>query len=87
MAAFRSGIKTVIIPAENAKDLEEIDQTVRKALQFVLVERADQVLEAALNRPMEPAALPRKRGRAQKAQELPPVPPASPAEGSSQMIQ
>lgn len=48
MAAFRNGIKTVIIPAENGKDLEEIDQTVRKALQFVLVERADQVLSAAL---------------------------------------
>ncbi len=48
MAAFRNGIKTVIIPADNGKDLEEIDQTVRKALQFVLVERADQVLSAAL---------------------------------------
>ena len=48
MAAFRNGIKTVIIPADNARDLEEIDQTVRKALQFVLVERADQVLSAAL---------------------------------------
>ena len=48
MAAFRNGIKTVIIPADNNKDLEEIDQTVRKALQFVLVERADQVLSTAL---------------------------------------
>ena len=48
MAAFRNGIKTVIIPAENGRDLEEIDQTVRKALQFILVERADQVLTAAL---------------------------------------
>ena len=48
MAAFRNGIKTVIIPADNGRDLEEIDQTVRKALQFVLVERADQVLSAAL---------------------------------------
>ncbi len=48
MAAFRNGIRTVIIPADNGRDLEEIDQTVRKALQFVLVERADQVLSAAL---------------------------------------
>ena len=48
MAAFRNGIKTVIIPADNEKDLEEIDQTVRKALQFILVEQADQVLSAAL---------------------------------------
>lgn len=48
MAAFRNGIRTVIIPADNGRDLEEIDQTVRKALQFILVERADQVLTAAL---------------------------------------
>ena len=48
MAALRNGVKTVLIPAENEKDLEEIDQTVRNALQFVLVEQADQVLAAAL---------------------------------------
>ena len=47
MAALRNGIKTVIIPADNGKDLEEIDQTVRKALQFILVEQADQVLAEA----------------------------------------
>lgn len=48
MAAKRSGIKTVLIPAENEKDLEEIDQTVRASLQFVLVEHVDQVLAHAL---------------------------------------
>ena len=48
MAAFRNGIKTVLIPTDNEKDLEEIDQTVRAALQFILVERADQVLAHAL---------------------------------------
>jgi ATP-dependent Lon protease len=48
MAAFRNGIKTVLIPADNGKDLEEIDQTVRKALHFVLVEQEEQVLEQAL---------------------------------------
>ena len=73
MAAFRNGIKTVLIPADNAKDLEEIDQTVRKALQFVLVERADQVLAQALNRPVEVSA-PRRRGR--KREPLPDLPPA-----------
>ena len=62
MAAFRNGINTVILPADNAKDLEEIDQTVRRALQFVLVERADQVLSAALNRPAQAVELPRKAG-------------------------
>ena len=63
MAAFRNGIKTVIIPMDNEKDLEEIDQTVRKALQFVLVERADQVLSAALNRPAEVVDLPPRQTR------------------------
>ena len=48
MAAYRNGIQKVIIPADNAKDLEEIDQTVRRALEFELVERADQVLSLAL---------------------------------------
>ena len=48
MAALRSGIKTVIIPKENEKDLEEIDQTVRKALHFVPVETVDAVFAVAL---------------------------------------
>ena len=51
MAALRHGIKTVIIPEANAKDLEEIDQTVRKALNFITVSHVDAVLEAALNLP------------------------------------
>jgi ATP-dependent Lon protease len=48
MAALRNGISTVIIPAENEKDLEEIDQTVRAALKFVAVQQVDQVLAQAL---------------------------------------
>ena len=37
MAALRNGVRTVIIPKANVKDLEEIDQTVRAALHFVPV--------------------------------------------------
>ena len=48
MAALRNGITTVIIPRENEKDLEEIDQTVRKALHFIPVETVDAVFTAAL---------------------------------------
>lgn len=48
MAALRSGMTTVIIPADNAKDLEEIDQTVRAGLTFLAVETVDEVLSAAL---------------------------------------
>ena len=48
MTALRSGIRTVILPKDNVKDLEEIDQTVRAALHFVPVESVDQVFAAAL---------------------------------------
>ena len=48
MAALRNGIKTVIIPGDNLKDLEEIDQTVRAALRFLPVEQVDTVLANAL---------------------------------------
>ena len=48
MAALRNGIKTVIIPKENEKDLVEIDQTVRKALHFIPAETVDAVFAAAL---------------------------------------
>ena len=48
MAAFRNGIHTVIIPEENRKDLEEIDQTVRQGLHFLTVSKAAEVLAEAL---------------------------------------
>ena len=51
MAALRNGIQTVIIPADNEKDLDEIDQTVRNALNFVLVDQAEQVLAQAILAP------------------------------------
>ena len=49
MAALRHGIKTVIIPADNERDLQEIDQTVRSQLRFVIARHVDTVLETALN--------------------------------------
>ena len=48
MAALRNGMKTVLIPADNMGDLEEIDQTVRAALKFIPVEQVDQVLSVVL---------------------------------------
>lgn len=53
MAALRHGIRTVIIPASNEKDLEEIDPVVRKSLNFVTAQTVQTVLETALNREME----------------------------------
>ncbi|MCA9547547.1 MAG: hypothetical protein KC613_24260, partial [Myxococcales bacterium] len=41
-------IKTVIIPAENKKDIKDIPQAVRRSIEFVLVEHADEVLSRAL---------------------------------------
>ena len=50
MAALRHGITTVIIPKDNERDLEEIDQTVRRSLNFITAQTVDTVLDAALNR-------------------------------------
>ena len=49
MAALRHGIRTVIIPGANERDLNDIDPTVRRALNFITAETVDTVLEAALN--------------------------------------
>lgn len=53
MAALRQGIRTVVIPKDNERDLEQIDQTVRNCLNFVTAQTIDTVLEAALNRKTE----------------------------------
>ncbi len=53
MAAFRHGVHTVIIPKDNAHDLQEIDPVVKNALNFVVAESIDTVLDAALNRNTE----------------------------------
>lgn len=48
LAAFRAGIKTVIIPKGNAKDLSEIPSNIRKEIKFVQVENVEQVFENAI---------------------------------------
>ena len=58
MAALRHGVKTVIIPKANARDLEEIDQTVRSQLTFITAETVDTVLAAALNEVQAAEVLP-----------------------------
>ena len=55
MAALRNGIGTVLIPVDNVRDLEEIDQTVRAALRFVPVATVDEVFAAALCPESSPA--------------------------------
>lgn len=48
MAAYKAGMETVIIPAENKGDLEEIDDVVKKSLNFVFAETLSEVLDTAL---------------------------------------
>ncbi len=50
IAAQRAGIKTVILPLRNQKNLEEIREDVRKSLKFEFAERVDQVLEIAFGK-------------------------------------
>ena len=54
LAAQRGGIKTVFIPEENAKDLVEINESIKKGLEIVPVSRMDEVLQRALVRKPEP---------------------------------
>jgi len=51
---LRGGIKTVLIPEENAKDLQEIPENVKNGLEIIPVRWIDQVLEIALERPPTP---------------------------------
>jgi ATP-dependent Lon protease len=52
IAAHRTGCKTVIIPKDNAADLEEVPEFVRRDLRFVLVDHVDEVLREALTKPL-----------------------------------
>jgi ATP-dependent Lon protease len=54
LAASRGGMKTVLIPEENAKDLVEIGESIKKGLDIVPVSRMDEVLARALVRKPEP---------------------------------
>jgi len=54
LAALRGGITTVLIPAENEKDLADIPATVKEALEIVPVSHVDEVLGRALVEPIQP---------------------------------
>ena len=49
LAAYRQGIKTIIIPKANQKDLADIPQEIRKQIKFILVDKVQQVFEKAIN--------------------------------------
>jgi ATP-dependent Lon protease len=56
LAALRGGIKTVLIPEENAKDLVEIADSIKTGLEIFPVSRIDEVLDRAMTRKPEPIA-------------------------------
>jgi ATP-dependent Lon protease len=54
LAALRGGMRTVLIPAENEKDLAELPSTVREGLEIIPVDHVDEVLARALVEPLQP---------------------------------
>lgn len=54
LAALRGGIKTVLIPEENVKDLADIPDSVKKGMEIIPVERMDDVVKHAFTTPPEP---------------------------------
>ena len=78
MAAYREGMKTVLIPKDNEPDLYEVDDEVKKNLTFLPMQSLTQVLNAALLKPQDPkkAKAPTSRTRAKKKADAI-VPPAA----------
>jgi ATP-dependent Lon protease len=79
LAAGRGGIKTVLIPEENVKDLVEIPDEIKNRLDIHPVRWIEQVLEQALE--SQPVSLPEEKEKAEEA-----VPPATPSDGSAAVI-
>jgi ATP-dependent Lon protease len=78
LAAHRAGVKTILLPKKNEKDLIEVPKHVRRDLKFVLVERMDEVLPVALIQSPETPAKPRAaRRRSPRAAAQPAAPPGS----------
>ena len=50
LAAYRAGIRTILLPRENLKDTEDIPQAVRKDIRFVGLDLAREALEEALEK-------------------------------------
>jgi ATP-dependent Lon protease len=79
LAAGRGGIKTVLIPEENVKDLVEIPDEIKNRLDIHPVRWIEQVLEQALE--SQPMPLPEEKDKVEEA-----VPPATPTDDSAAVI-
>jgi len=60
LAAKRAGIRVVILPQKNEKDLEEIPEAIKKEMEFHFVQKMDEIIPLALREP------PRRRLRPKK---------------------
>ena len=70
LAAHRGGIKTVILPAENEKDLAEIPLKIKKNLRIIFVQHMDEVISAAIEMP--------EAAKSPEPVPIPEPPPAAP---------
>ena len=82
LAALRGGIKTVLIPEENAKDLQDIPENVKNGLEIVPVKWIDKVLEIALEKMPTPLSDEEVAASAAAVAELSRQRAAQPPEGS-----
>ncbi len=67
LAAHRAGIKEIVLPSENEKDLEEIPKHVTKDLAFKFVETMDEVIKLTLDKPVKPKVSEAKKTATKKA--------------------
>ncbi len=77
LAALRSGVKTVLIPQENEKDLADVPDNVKGALEIIPISTADEALKWALTGSLTPVEWD------EVAEPLNPAPPAQPGGGTS----
>ncbi|MCG2841060.1 endopeptidase La [Sandaracinobacter sp. RS1-74] len=77
LAALRGGITTVLIPAENEKDLEDVPANVREGLKIIPVSHVDEVLKLAFTRPIEPIEWDEADEKAAAPAPTPTPPPAA----------
>ena len=68
LAAHRSGVKTVILPSRNEADLEDLPEEVRKDIHFIFAETVDEVINAALEKPVKAARKPHAASKATKGE-------------------
>jgi len=58
LAAHRAGIRTIILPGENRRDLEDVPEEARDGIRFVFVDTIDQVLKEALGLDLQESMVP-----------------------------